>query len=428
MAIRSVSPSRSGLPGSRDGRLFELLARLSDAAQSRGEAQVLAAYVHERYALPCVVLVRAPRGWSIAGANGLPLTLEAGAVVGSAAAPGAAMIDAERWVREHTAGPWRRRDLSHGRRVVARLMVQSDRFPDELALECAVAAPVIAAAFPRHLQIGGSPLELYLAQIVHDLRQPLSTLRLGLEVLRDPADGAAAADPVAAPKDPADGAAVADAVAAPKGPADGAGTGPSSPKASDGRVAGGLEPSEGSKTIDRCQRAVHDLSELVDDLLSFAAPKPRGLQPVRLRELAAQVVSDQEAHARLREVELRLDGRADPIVLGTPLALRRALTNVVDNAILHSPPGGQVEVCVDIDLQSSLLLVHDQGPGVPPLLREQVFEPFFTTRPGGSGLGLAVVRRVAQAHGGTAGFIDSDHGALLRLAIPHHPFSTVTGA
>ena len=107
-----------------------------------------------------------------------------------------------------------------------------------------------------------------------------------------------------------------------------------------------------------------------------------------------------------------------PTVLGSRVCLRRALDNLLENARQHTPAGSQIEVTLDVDYQSTILMVRDEGPAVPASLRERVFEPFYTTREVGNGLGLAVVRMVAQAHGGTVRFLDGP-GGTVRLAIPH---------
>jgi signal transduction histidine kinase len=361
MALKPVIPPRRK-PG-QSAHSLGLLRALADAAQSHAEGQVLAEHVHARFSRACVVLARASRGWQVVGAAGVPdgtPSAQLGMQV-----PGT--IEPDRWLHDLAGGQWVRHDLSHGRRIVARLLVRSARIPDELQRDLTVAGPVLAAAYPR--PAGSSALELYLAQIVHDLRQPLGTLKLAHSMMRQ--------SPVYDPH-----------------------------------------------LLDRCQRALHDLGELMDDLLSFAAPartKKRGHVPLRLGELVAQVVDDHQAHARLRGVELRVDVRADPTVLGSPLGLRRAIANVLDNALEHTTRGGHVVVRVDVDFHQTLIEVQDDGPGVAVPLREQVFEPFFTTRQSGNGLGLAVVRLVAQAHGGTARFVDAGGGACLRFSIPHQP-------
>jgi signal transduction histidine kinase len=361
MAMNPVIPIRRRRPS--PAQSIDLVEALAEAAETHGEGQLLAQHVYEQHGIGCVVLARATRGWTVAGASGLPsgMRLDAGTLVASSVEPG-------RWLQEKTGERWLRRDLLHGRRTVARVMLRTDGLSPDLQRICTLAAPAMAAAYPRPHASG--PLELYLAQIIHDIRQPLATLQLAHGLMTEKKQG---------------------------------------------------EP----RLLERCDRAVRDLSELMDDLLAFTGPrtgnKKKGLAPVSLLELAASVVDDLAPNARRRDVALVLEARADPTVLGSRLGLRRALANAVDNALVHAPSGTPVKVTVDVDFHSTVVEVRDQGPGVPPGLRDQVFEPFFTTRPNGNGLGLAVVRLVARSHGGTARFLDCDHGARLRVSIPHQP-------
>ena len=74
-----------------------------------------------------------------------------------------------------------------------------------------------------------------------------------------------------------------------------------------------------------------------------------------------------------------------------------------------------------------ILHVRDDGPGIPSSLREQIFEALFTTKAKGSGLGLALCRRIAEAHGGTVELEPSEQGAALRIVIPDTSPETATG-
>ena len=91
-------------------------------------------------------------------------------------------------------------------------------------------------------------------------------------------------------------------------------------------------------------------------------------------------------------------------VLGQEDALRILLTNLIDNAIRYTEPGGRVDVNVVQSDASVQLIVQDNGPGIPTEERERVFDRFYRGRDaaaGGSGLGLAIVRQIADAHGAT---------------------------
>jgi signal transduction histidine kinase len=91
------------------------------------------------------------------------------------------------------------------------------------------------------------------------------------------------------------------------------------------------------------------------------------------------------------------------------------LSNLLSNAIRHSPPGAFVGLSIRREEQSAVIAVADQGPGIPPALRERIFERFYSLdqarsqEPSSSGLGLAIVRRVVEAHGGNVS-VESQEG------------------
>jgi signal transduction histidine kinase len=144
--------------------------------------------------------------------------------------------------------------------------------------------------------------------------------------------------------------------------------------------------------------------EIVDGLLDLSRPLPEAGEVVDLRALSDEVVS------RLGEAKL-LDGVAVTVggaarAPGHPDKLRQVLVNLVRNAAEAAGSGGQVEVRVAERDGRAEVEVLDSGPGIPAERRDRLFEPFFTTKPRGTGLGLAVSRAIARAHGG-----DLDAGA-----------------
>ena len=109
-------------------------------------------------------------------------------------------------------------------------------------------------------------------------------------------------------------------------------------------------------------------------------------------------------------------------VRGDPLWLRRALENLLGNAVQHSPEGEWVEMLVrnGVDCVAE---VRDRGAGVDPAIRDRLFERFATTRhgEGGTGLGLAIVRAVAELHGGSAELVET----LNKAGVPSGPILNV---
>jgi two-component system sensor histidine kinase MprB len=160
-----------------------------------------------------------------------------------------------------------------------------------------------------------------------------------------------------------------------------------------------------------------ELTALVADVVELA----RGAAPA---ELADEVRLDQIVDAVVERARARAGGRVDfrvrsepTVVRGDPRRIHRAISNLVDNAVKWSPPGGPVE----LDLTGGTLTVRDHGPGFDDEDLPHVFERFYRADGArglpGSGLGLAIVRQAAEAHGGSVEAANGPgSGALLRVS------------
>lgn len=190
-------------------------------------------------------------------------------------------------------------------------------------------------------------------------------------------------------------------------------------------------------TMDRIERESLRLTGLVDDLLLLAQLDEHGLElrhaPMDLRTLAADALHDLRALDPTRPVSLTGLGPAtDPApapVLGDESRLRQVVSNLVGNAIAHTPSGSTVRVGVGTANGDAVLEIADSGPGLPAEQARLVFERFYradtsrsrTTeqRSGGAGLGLAIAWSLVTAHGGT---IELDtapgEGATFRIRLP----------
>ena len=227
-------------------------------------------------------------------------------------------------------------------------------------------APLVEAlnALLQRLAQALSAQRDFLADAAHELRSPLTALKLQLQALQRAEDPAARGAALAA-------------------------------------------LGEG---IGRAQR-------LVEQLLALARSEaaPAAHEPVDLEALATEVIAALWPLAQARRQTLALEAPEPRPVSGDRAALYALLRNLVDNALRYSPEGGAVTVTVGGAPQAPLLTVDDSGPGIPAAERARVFDRFWRRASGqgdGSGLGLAIVQAVAQRHHATLRLDDAPAGGL----------------
>jgi two-component system, NtrC family, sensor kinase len=157
--------------------------------------------------------------------------------------------------------------------------------------------------------------------------------------------------------------------------------------------------------------------EIVEGLLDLSRPLPQAAERIDLRALSEDVVSRLREARLLDGVEVHIEGAAS--APGHPEKLRQVLVNLVRNAAEAAGPGGRVEVDLGEWDGSAEVAVADSGPGIPAERRTHLFEPFFTTKSRGTGLGLAVSRAIARAHGGDLSAVaPQGGGARFALRLP----------
>ncbi|MFO7768058.1 MAG: ATP-binding protein [bacterium] len=164
------------------------------------------------------------------------------------------------------------------------------------------------------------------------------------------------------------------------------------------------------------------LQHLLDDFLSFARPSPPSFGPVDLRRFIPQVLRllNKEAERNKADLSYELPAAIEP-VQADEAQLSQVLVNLVLNAIQAQEEGGRVEIEVEEDPGEERVRIHvkDDGPGIASSVKEKLFDPFFTTRKEGTGLGLSVAYAIIEAHGGTIRAEDRpEGGADFVLSLP----------
>jgi two-component system, OmpR family, sensor histidine kinase CreC len=176
------------------------------------------------------------------------------------------------------------------------------------------------------------------------------------------------------------------------------------------------------------ERETARIQELVDRMMELAALESRRVlersEPVALRALLEERVASAGAAGAPRGITVALDAPADATVDGDPLLLRRAVGNLLDNALDFAPAGSTIDVTLALRGRGAEIGVRDHGPGIPDYADERVFEKFYSlARPGtqrrSTGLGLPFVREIASLHHGRITLRNaSGGGAQALLSLP----------
>jgi signal transduction histidine kinase len=186
-----------------------------------------------------------------------------------------------------------------------------------------------------------------------------------------------------------------------------------------------------ARRVDALARESGRLKDILSDFLQFAGRMKLDPQPQDLRELLQQLSDFFHAQADRCGILLRLDLPGVPVVARVDAGLlKQALLNLAINAVQAMNPEGRSEpgdrrgeLLLRLELDSSgqeaRLSVIDTGPGIPESRRGTIFRPYASTKPGGSGLGLATTRRIVEEHGGTISLFNGpDRGTCFTLRLP----------
>ena len=147
---------------------------------------------------------------------------------------------------------------------------------------------------------------------------------------------------------------------------------------------------------------LHRLEGIVERFLRLAGPAGVDLEPVAIRKILTHVCELLRPEAAARGIDISTHTEDSlPPVMADPVRLTQALLNVVINAIQAVERNGRVEVSASVADGRVSVAVSDNGPGIPPDKLASVFDPYYTTKNEGSGLGLWIAQQIVTAHGGS---------------------------
>jgi len=216
-------------------------------------------------------------------------------------------------------------------------------------------------------------LERLLARLAHEIRNPLSSLDIHVQLLEEDLGGLV--------------------------------------PAMRGQLAPRLEIIRGE---------LHRLESIVDQFLRLAGPSALDVELVDLSKIVNHVCELLRPEAAAREIEVATQvENALPSIQADPVRLTQALMNLVINAMQAVERQGRIEVSANLVEQAILIKVTDNGPGIPQEKLASIFDPYFTTKAEGSGLGLWIAQQIVTAHGGSIQAQNGPvSGAVLAMVLP----------
>jgi signal transduction histidine kinase len=165
----------------------------------------------------------------------------------------------------------------------------------------------------------------------------------------------------------------------------------------------GQDAQKTTKYVKILEEEISRLAAIVNNFLSFARPGSSTMEEIRLDALMRQIVDLLTNQARSRRVTLELHTQGNPKVLGSEDQLKQAFLNLVINSLEAMPQGGLLRIRAEaLYAEQNMAVIHveDTGVGIPPDQIPKLFDPFFSTRPKGTGLGLTIAYRIIQEHHG----------------------------
>ena len=180
------------------------------------------------------------------------------------------------------------------------------------------------------------------------------------------------------------------------------------------------------------------LNRFVQNLLDMTRLGYGALQPNRdwvdLREIVGRALRQLAKPLAALEVEVRIPADL-PILDVDPVLIEQVIVNILDNAAKHSPPGGRIEIVASYQDERVTVGISDQGPGIPPEMRDTVFDVLYRVQAGdkqaaGTGLGLSICRGLIEAHGGKIAALagPGGRGTTIEFWLPGRPIPAIADA
>ncbi len=175
---------------------------------------------------------------------------------------------------------------------------------------------------------------------------------------------------------------------------------------------------ENKKLVEAIISVTHSINQRVSNILLFTKDLSVSNETINIKEIVDEVMESLRHLLLKKRVNLKIEGKDDVILTGSRELIGICLNNLMTNAIEAVDENGNIEVGWKERDNSVEIYIKDDGKGIPEELKKEIFKPFFTTKSGGTGIGLSIVNRIVEAHGGHIEFSSKKGETLFRLIFP----------
>jgi signal transduction histidine kinase len=176
-----------------------------------------------------------------------------------------------------------------------------------------------------------------------------------------------------------------------------------------------------SKHLDKISSQVHECGTTIHNLLNLVRERPLQRRPIKAVDLLNAALASLAIPDR---VHVTISAADDLVIAVDADQMRTTLANLLRNAVQATQGETRVTLAAERGEQGVRIVVGDDGPGVPKELHSKIFDVLFTTKASGTGLGLALARRICAAHGGSLELLPSERGAVFEILVPDETAST----
>jgi signal transduction histidine kinase len=180
-----------------------------------------------------------------------------------------------------------------------------------------------------------------------------------------------------------------------------------------------LDTEKSRERLRRMRNTIAELDSLVCEVLRFSElPKPR-ITAIDVNTLVREVETFAKPESSRKGLTVRMNLQKVPAIEADPIQIKQAILAILLNAIENSPSSGSIALATEAGGSNVSIKVEDQGEGIQPAHRNRIFEPFFSTKEGGIGLGLALALKITHMHHGQISFASEvGKGSSFIISLP----------